>query len=87
MGEFEWQDVAAHVQARMVELRLDQLTLAERAGVSPQTVRDLQRGHEKAYHPRTLACVAKALGWPLGAFPRLLMGLPPTDRQDLAATA
>lgn len=76
MSEFEWEDVADRVNQRMIELRIDQLRLAEQAGVSPQTVRDLQRGLEKAYHPRTLTKVAQALDWPIDAFPRLLTGMP-----------
>lgn len=75
MSELEWHDVAVQVKQRMAELRLDQLTLADHAGVSPQTVRDLQRGQQKAYHPRTLTNVARALGWRIDAFPRLLTGM------------
>lgn len=68
--------IASLSRQRMIELRIDQLRLAEQAAVSPQTVRDLQRGLEKAYHPRTLTKVAQALEWPIDALPRLLTGMP-----------
>lgn len=73
-----WLSVAAAMNERMAELGLDQADLAEESGLSPQVVRDLQRGTAKAYRPTTLVRVATALEWPADAFPRLLNGLPVT---------
>lgn len=70
-----WLAVAAALNERMSELGLDQSDLAAQAGLSPQIVRDLQRGVSKRYRSTTFIRMAQALGWPIDAFPRLLGGL------------
>lgn len=71
-----WLSLAAAVNERMAELDLDQADLADEAGLSAQVIRDLQRGLPRQYRSTTMLRVARALGWPADAFPRILNGFP-----------
>ena len=52
--------IGAQLRALRVIRNLDQVTLAERAGVSPRALRNLESGAGTTLH--TLVCVVRALG-------------------------
>lgn len=60
----DWEAVAAAINARMKDLGMMQLQLAERSGVSVAGLRLLQKAKSPNAKPRTLAAVSEALGWP-----------------------
>src|SRR5271165_2219360 len=63
--ERDWEAVARLIDARMRELDLTQTELAVRAGVAPETVRELRTNlRSRRRNPRTLAAISEALGWP-----------------------
>lgn len=62
--ERDWDSVAAAINARMSELGMKQVELAERSGMSVAAIRLLQKGKAQNALPRTLANVSEALGWP-----------------------
>lgn len=65
MAQKDWDAVAAAIQARLGELDMTQADLAARAGVAPETVRELRTNlHPRRRSPRTLAALSEALGWP-----------------------
>lgn len=65
MTQKDWDAVAAAIQARLSELDLTQAELAARAGVAPETVRELRMNlHPRRRSPRTLSALSEALGWP-----------------------
>jgi transcriptional regulator with XRE-family HTH domain len=70
--------LAVTLDHRMRELGLDQRALAERAGVAPATVRQLQQGAAAAPRPTTLAKLSRALDWPPDALVRVLSAVPDT---------
>jgi transcriptional regulator with XRE-family HTH domain len=60
-----WQAVADAINARMAELNVSQRELAERSGVSPATLREIQHASaNRRRSSRTLAAVSRALQWP-----------------------
>jgi transcriptional regulator with XRE-family HTH domain len=63
--EKNWEAVARVIDTRMRELDLTQTELAVRAGVAPETVRELRTNlRSRRRNPRTLAAISEALGWP-----------------------
>lgn len=63
--EKDWEAVARVIDTRMRELDLTQTELAVRAGVAPETVRELRTNlRSRRRNPRTLAAISEALGWP-----------------------
>lgn len=74
----DWAAVAAAVNARMGALRLTQLDLATRSGVSPATIREIQHNHRpRRRYGRTLAALSEALQWPAEYLDAVLAGRPP----------
>jgi transcriptional regulator with XRE-family HTH domain len=68
--------LADTLRQRMQELGLDQRQLAQRAGVSAATLRELQQGTTGNQLPSTLAKISRALDWPSDALIRLVSALP-----------
>lgn len=66
--------MAAVVRARTKELRITQLELASRAGVSLATIQELVQGIPRRRQPRTIAAVSEALGWPTDRLSLVLRG-------------
>ncbi|HJQ46897.1 MAG TPA: helix-turn-helix transcriptional regulator [Amycolatopsis sp.] len=65
MAQKDWDAVAAAIQARLTELDMTQSELAARAGVAPETVRELRLNlHPRRRSPRTLGALSEALSWP-----------------------
>ncbi|TWP51478.1 XRE family transcriptional regulator [Lentzea tibetensis] len=60
----DWEAVAAAINARMSDLGLMQLQLAERSGVSVAALRLLQKAKSPNAKARTLSSVSEALDWP-----------------------
>lgn len=56
--------------------------LAHRAGVSPGTVGNVERGARTRYQPETLAAIEAAIGWAPGSVAKVLAGGKPTREQD-----
>lgn len=80
----DWEAVAAAIQARLDELDITQAELAQRAGVAPETVRELRNNLQpRRRHPRTLAAVSEALNWSSDHLAIVLRGDQPTG--DAAA--
>lgn len=60
----DWDAVAAAIQARLAELDMTQAELAAKAGVAPETVRELRtNATPRRRSPRTLSAISEALGW------------------------
>jgi len=71
----DWDAVARAIDARMRELDLKQAELAVRAGLAPETVRELRNNLKpRRRNPRTLAAISEALGWPADELARVLAG-------------
>jgi transcriptional regulator with XRE-family HTH domain len=68
--------LAVTVDQRMRELGLDQRALAQRAGVAPATVRQVQQEDDRSPLPTTLAKLSRALDWPPDALVRILSAVP-----------
>lgn len=62
----DWAAVADAVTARMAELGLTQVQLAAQAGMSQQTVREIQKNlvTNRQRRPQTLSKISEALKWP-----------------------
>lgn len=74
--QVHWDAAAAAINERLPELRMTQQDLANAAGVSLTTVRDLihNRGPRRR-SPRTLAAISSALDWPAGKLDAIARGL------------
>lgn len=59
-----WAAVAKVVNDRMRDRNITQRELAERSGVSPATLRQIQQGVERQRSRSTLAAISRALGFP-----------------------
>jgi transcriptional regulator with XRE-family HTH domain len=71
----DWAAVAAAIQARLAELDMSQADLASRAGVAPETVRELRTNLKpRRRSPRTLTAISEALGWPGDHLSNVLRG-------------
>lgn len=76
----DWQAVALAIQQRLNERDLTQAQLAVRAGVAPETVRELRNNlRPRRRNPRTLTAISEALGWPPDHLANLLRGDQPAD--------
>jgi transcriptional regulator with XRE-family HTH domain len=76
----DWQAVAAAIQTRLDELDITQAELAHRAGVAPETVRELRNNlHPRRRNPRTLSAVSEALNWPSDHLANVLRGEQPVS--------
>ncbi|SEG90218.1 Helix-turn-helix domain-containing protein [Thermomonospora echinospora] len=60
----DWAAVARAVNERMRELDITQRELAERSGISPATLREIQQGANRQRSRSTLAAISRALRWP-----------------------
>jgi transcriptional regulator with XRE-family HTH domain len=73
--EGDWEAVAAAINARVATLRMTQLDLASRSGVSPATIREIQHNHRpRRRYGRTLAALSEALEWPADHLDAVLAG-------------
>lgn len=71
----DWEAVAKAINARLEELGMTQRQLAERSGVSPATLRQLQNNYgPRKRNPRLLAAVSEGLRWPSGHLGQVLVG-------------
>ncbi|MGH3628814.1 MAG: helix-turn-helix domain-containing protein [Sciscionella sp.] len=71
----DWDAVAAAINSRLDELQMTQQELAARSGVSPATLRQLQRNYSsRRRSPRTLAAISEGLRWPAGRLAQILEG-------------
>jgi transcriptional regulator with XRE-family HTH domain len=79
----DWTAVAEAVKARMAALRLKQLDLAHRAGVSPATIREITNSpRPRRRYGRTLAALSEALDWPADHLDAVLTGRDTTAQAD-----
>lgn len=70
-----WAKLGAVVRAERIRLGDRTIAdLAHRAGVSPGTVGNIERGARNRYQPETLAAVEAALGWAPGSVDAILKG-------------
>lgn len=84
----DWDAVAAAISTRMDELEMTQQQLAGRAGVSLQTVRELQHNLvPRKRTPRTLEAMSTALNLPKHHLGTVLEGGDSTARTVEAPTA
>jgi transcriptional regulator with XRE-family HTH domain len=71
----QWAAVASAINARVAELRMTQLDLAAKSGVSPATIREIQHNQRpRRRYGRTLAALSEALGWPPAHLDAVLNG-------------
>lgn len=77
----DWVAVSGALNARMAALRITQLDLAAKSGVSPATIRELQHhpNRPRKRYGRTLAALSEALEWPTDHLDGVLTGRPATD--------
>jgi transcriptional regulator with XRE-family HTH domain len=81
----DWAEVAKVVDERLEELGLSQKGLAKRAGLSPATVRAVQRNYGKHRHkPGTLAALSGALELPPNYLENILDGRSQPERDKAA---
>lgn len=72
-----WAAVAAAINARVAALRMTQLDLAAKSGVSPATIREIQHNQRpRRRYGRTLAALSEALDWPADHLDAVLTGRP-----------
>ena len=83
----DWAAVAAAINARVAALRMTQLDLAAKSGVSPATIREIQHNQRpRRRYGRTLAALSEALDWPADHLDAVLTGRPlPGDSTEPAA--
>lgn len=71
----DWKRLGSAIKARREELGMTtQQALADKAGVTRQSVQSLEAGKERSRMPATVSAIEKALQWPAGAAARLLTG-------------
>ncbi len=71
----DWDAVARTIDERLTSLDMTQTELAVRAGVAPETVRELRNNlRSRRRNPRTLSTISEALGWDAGYLARVLEG-------------
>jgi len=71
----DWDAVARTIDERLTSLDMTQTELAVRAGVAPETVRELRNNlRPRRRSPRTLSAISEALGWDAGYLARVLDG-------------
>jgi transcriptional regulator with XRE-family HTH domain len=71
----DWDAVARAIDGRIRERGLTQAELAASAHVSLETVRELRSNlRPRRRHPRVLAAVSEALGWPTDHLASVLEG-------------
>ena len=76
-GDGDWAAVASALNARVATLRMTQLDLAAKSGVSPATIREIQHNNRpRRRYGRTLAALSEALDWPAGHLDAVLAGRP-----------
>ena len=86
----DWERLADAVRHRRDALGFTQVQLAELAGVTDTTIRNLEGGREFKRPPASLPAVEQALGWAPGSARAILAGVDPTlvveaARNDAAA--
>jgi transcriptional regulator with XRE-family HTH domain len=69
----------------MAEAGWTQQRLSEASGVSVATIREVCHGRARRRHPRTLAALSEALGWPAGHLDGILTGQHPEPGSDALA--
>ena len=75
----DWAAVASAINARIATLRMTQLDLAAKSGVSPATIREIQHNNQpRRRYGRTLAALSEALDWPADYLDAVLAGRSPT---------
>lgn len=74
----EWAPVAAAVRAARESMHLGQDDLADLAGVSRNTITNLEGGHAYSRIPRTIVQVGRVFGWPdpMADAARIIAGQP-----------
>jgi DNA-binding Xre family transcriptional regulator len=70
----DWQTVARAINERMALRRIGQQELADLAGISVSTLRLVQHGANRRVRNKTLAAIARALGWPDDHLQNILTG-------------
>ncbi len=86
-GDGDWAAVASALNARVATLRMTQLDLAAKSGVSPATIREIQHNKRpRRRYGRTLAALSEALDWPAGHLDAVLAGRP-TPAEPAAPSA
>lgn len=77
----DWDAVAQALHERMAELGTTQRQLAEQAGVSRTTVKELAGNwRPRKRSPRTLAALSEALDWPSGKLLAVAQGEPESQQ-------
>lgn len=84
-------ELAAHIEARMLELKIDSVAeLARLTGLTPEGLTPLLRGVRKAYQRRLTRPVCDALGWTHDSIAHILAGgqpelaVPTDDTPDVS---
>lgn len=73
----DWKRLGRTIKARREELGMaTQQALADKAGVTRQTVQSLEGGKERKRMPVAIAAVERALEWEPGSAARILTGEP-----------
>jgi transcriptional regulator with XRE-family HTH domain len=74
--QIHWDAVAEAINERLPELHMTQQDLANAAGVSLTTVRDLRNNRgARRRSPRILGAISVALDWPTGKLDAIARGL------------
>lgn len=78
MDATDWKRLAGAIKRQREALGLTQVQLAELAGVTGTTIRNLEGGREFKRLPASLPAVGQALGWAPGSARTVLAGGEPT---------
>lgn len=75
---WDWDRLGRLLKARRAVLDMTQQQLADRAGVSIMTIRNLENGREFKRPPQSIKPVERELGWKAGSALAILQGGEPT---------
>lgn len=79
----DWHSFGTQVQKRRADLGFKTAKgFAEHAGVSSETIRNIENGYRTGYSAGIIAAVEYALGWAQGSFMAVVDGAKPRLKKD-----
>lgn len=85
-SEEDWPRLAAHIERRLNELRLQWKDIPDRGGPSTAKVRELRNGNSQTLNRSKRRDLERALEWVAGSVDEVLAGGEPTNLENLHAS-